>query len=95
MAKHKNKNIKHKDFSNKQVRKEFFKQVCYMHYAILIRTLWMEYGWRGKRIGDLISACLVLVEEVNRGSASVNEMTHQTKELTGIDIKKLFEEIVG
>lgn len=38
----------------------------YLNMAIVVRTLWTEYGWRDKRIARFVEGYLALMQEVAR-----------------------------
>lgn len=70
---------------------EIVKMANYVNLAALVRTLWMEYGWREKRTANFLEAHLALLSEVQ--TFGVWQMIKDTEELTGIDVQKLFDEI--
>ena len=65
----------------------------YLNMAIVIRTLWTEYGWRDKRIARFIDGYLALMQEVADGRATVQSEIADCKALTGVDVKKLIDEL--
>lgn len=65
----------------------------YLNLAIVIRTLWTVYGWRSKRIADFLGAYLALMMEVADKRSSVWQEVNDCKDLTGIDVKQLLDEI--
>lgn len=65
----------------------------YLNLAIMIRTLYQVYGWRKKRISDFLESYIALMQEVADSRSTVPQFVHDTKELTGIDVKKLLNEV--
>ena len=70
---------------------EIVKMANYVNIAALVRTLWTVYGWREKRIAYFLESHLALLNEIGRISAV--QFIKDTEELTGVDVKKLFDEI--
>ena len=70
---------------------DIVKMSNYVNIAALVRTLWTVYGWREKRIAAFLEAHLALLSEVTH--FGVNQMIKDTEEMTGINVKKLFDEI--
>lgn len=63
----------------------------YLNMAIVVRTLWTEYGWRDKRIAKFIEAYLALMQEVADGRSTVQREIADCKALTGVDVKALID----
>ena len=72
---------------------EIVKLTNYLTLAVMVRVLWMDYGWRDKRIARFLESYLVLMEETADKRSGVNEFIRDTKELTGIDVVKLLDDI--
>ena len=70
---------------------DIVKMANYVNLASLVRTLWTVYGWREKRIAYFLEAHLSLLQEAT--SFGVNQLIRDTEEMTGVDVKKLFDEI--
>ena len=66
----------------------------YLHLAVIVRVLWDVYGWRSKRVADFLEAYLSLMQEVADKRNSVNGIIRDTKDLTGIDVVKLLDDIM-
>ena len=66
----------------------------YLHLAIIVRILWTVYGWRSKRIADFLEAYLSLMQEVADHRNSVNGLIRYTKEMTGIDVVELLDDVL-
>lgn len=73
---------------------EIVKTTNYLHLAIIVRVLWDVYGWRSKRVADFLEAYLSLMQEVADKRNSVNGIIRDTKDLTGIDVVKLLDDII-
>lgn len=67
----------------------------YLNMAIVIRTLWTEYGWRDKRIARFVEGYLALMQEVADGRSTVQREIADCKELTGVNVKALIDELYG
>ena len=65
----------------------------YLNMAIVVRTLWTEYGWRDKRIARFVEGYLALMQEVADGRSTVQREIADCKALTGVDVKKLIDEL--
>lgn len=65
----------------------------YLNMAIVIRTLWTEYGWKDKRIARFLEGYLALMQEVADGRRKVWQEIEDYKNLTGVDVKKLLDEL--
>lgn len=70
---------------------EIVKTANYVLIAVVVRTLWTVYGWRHKRIADFLEAILSLLDESRR--FGYEQLIRETKELTGVDVKKLVDEL--
>ena len=73
---------------------EIVKMTNYLHLAVIVRVLWDVYGWRSKRVADFLEAYLSLMQEVADKRNSVNGIIRDTKDLTGIDVAKLLDDIM-
>lgn len=73
---------------------EIVKTTNYLHMAVIVRVLWTVYGWRSKRIADFLEAYLSLMQEVADKRNSVNGLIKDTKDLTGVDVVKLLDDII-
>lgn len=73
---------------------EIVKMTNYLHLAVIVRVLWDVYGWRSKRVADFLEAYLSLMQEVADKRNSVNGIIRDTKDLTGIDVVKLLDDIM-
>ena len=73
---------------------EIVKMANYLHLAIIVRVLWDVYGWRSKRVADFLEAYLSLMQEVADKRNSVNGIIRDTKDLTGVDVVKLLDDIM-
>lgn len=73
---------------------EIVKMTNYLHLAVIVRVLWDVYGWRSKRVADFLEAYLSLMQEVADKRNSVNGIIRDTKDLTGIDVVKLLDDII-
>ena len=69
---------------------EIVKTANYVLVCAVVRTLWMEYGWRHKRIMYFLECILSLVNEASR--FGYERMLLDTAGLTGIDVLKLVDE---
>ena len=65
----------------------------YLNMAIVVRTLWTEYGWKDRRIARFIEGYLALMQEIADGRVSVQQGIADCKTLTGVDVKKLLDEL--
>lgn len=72
---------------------EIVKMTNYLHLAIIVRILWTVYGWKSKRIADFLEAYLSLMQEIGDKRNTVQGLIKDTKELTGIDVVKLLDDI--
>ena len=71
---------------------EIVKMANYVNIAAIVRTLWTVYGWREKRIANYLEAHLALLDEAGR--FGIWQMLRDTKELTGVDVQKLVDEVL-
>lgn len=74
---------------------EIVKSTNYLNLAVIVRTLYQVYGWRSKRLAGFLESYIVLMQEVVDRRSTVSQFIHDTKELTGIDVKKLLDEVYG
>ena len=72
---------------------EIVKMTNYLHLAIIVRILWTVYGWKSKRIADFLEAYLSLMQEIGDKRNTVQGLIKDTKDLTGIDVVKLLDDI--
>lgn len=72
---------------------EIVKMTNYLHLAIIVRILWTVYGWRSKRIADFLEAYLSLMQEIGDKRNTVQGLIKDTKDLTGINVVKLLDDI--
>lgn len=72
---------------------EIVKMTNYLHLAIIVRILWTVYGWKSKRIADFLEAYLSLMQEIGDKRNTVQGLIKDTKDLTGVDVVKLLDDI--
>ena len=72
---------------------EIVKMTNYLHLAIIVRILWTVYGWKSKRIAGFLEAYLSLMQEIGDKRNTVQGLIKDTKDLTGIDVVKLLDDI--
>ena len=65
----------------------------YLNLAIMVRVLYMCYGWRKKRLGDFCEAYLALMREIADGRSKVNQFIRDTISLTGVNVVRLIDEV--
>lgn len=90
-SKKKKKSKVHQPPKNQKERWDLIKTANYVVISAVVRTLWTEYGWRNKRIAYFLEAILSLLEESRR--FGYQRLLKDTYELTGVDVKKLVDEI--
>lgn len=73
---------------------EIVKMTNYLHLAIIVRMLWTVYGWKNKRIADFLEAYLSLMQEIGDKRNTVPGLIKDTKDLTGIDVVKLLDDVM-
>lgn len=66
----------------------------HLHLAIIVRTLWMVYGWRHEQLGEFLEAYLSLFAELADRRTTIKEFVEDTTELTNIDVVRLLDEIM-
>ena len=82
----------------KEIHKEtktpyvYVKMTNYLNMAVIIRTLYMVYGWREKRLAKFIESYVSLMEEIMDHRNTVNNFIAETTELTGIDVEDIFND---
>lgn len=69
-------------------------QTNYVNLAIMVRVMYMCYGWRKKRLDALCGAYVALIDEFGSHRSTVPQFIRDTTELTGIDVKKLLDDAV-
>lgn len=74
---------------------EIVKMTNYLHLALIVRVLWTVYDWRGVRIGKFLAAYLSLMHEILDHRNTVNGLIKETKEMTGVDVVTLLDDIMG
>lgn len=65
----------------------------YLNMAIMIRNMYTIYGYRTKRLAKLVEAHLALMAEVADGRITVDQAVKDCKDLTGIDVAKMIDEL--
>lgn len=65
-----------------------------LHIAFVVRQL-HAYGWRKKRINDFLGGYMSLLDEVVDHRLSVNGAIKDAEDVTGIDIRKLVDELMN
>lgn len=87
---------KKKEQIHKETRTPFayVRLTNYLNLAVIVRTLYMVYGWREKRIRGFLESYVVLMQEISDHRSSVNEFIADTLQLTGIDVMELLEEAI-
>ena len=63
-----------------------------MNLAIMVRTLHQVYGWKKEQLEEFIESYIALMEEVGRCN-TVEGLIRDTKELTGIDVRLMLDEV--
>lgn len=64
----------------------------YLNLAIMVRTLHQVYGWKKEQLEEFIESYIALMEEVGRCN-TVEGLIRDTKELTGIDVRLMLDEV--
>ena len=90
-AKKKKKPETHRPPRDNQERWDIIRTANYVVIAAVVRTLWTVYDWRHKRIAYFLEAILSLLEESRK--FGYQRLISDTYELTGVDVKKLVDEI--
>lgn len=72
---------------------EIVKSANYLNLAVMVRTLYQVYGWRTVRLARFLESYLVLMQEVADKRSGVGEFVKDTKDLTGIDVVELLDEV--
>ena len=73
---------------------DYVKMTNYLNLAVIVRVLWTVYGWRSQRVWNFIEAYVTLMEEVCDKRSGVESFIRDTKEMTGIDVRELLDEIM-
>ena len=60
----------------------------------MVRQLY-AYGWRKKRINDFLDGYMSLLDEVVDHRRSINSAIKDAEEVSGIDIRKLVDELMN
>ena len=76
---------------DREERWQIIRTATYVVIAALVRTLWTEYGWRDKRIAYFLEGVLSLLDESSR--FGYQRLLKDTYEMTGVDVKKLVDEL--
>lgn len=92
IAKKKKKNPIHKETKTPFA---YVKLTNYLNLAVMVRTLYMVYGWRSVRLARFLESYVALMQEITDHRSSVNEFIKDTEELTGIDVTEFFEEVLN
>lgn len=72
---------------------EIVKLSSYLNMAVVVRTMWTVYAWKSKRIAGFIESYLSLMQEVADGRRTVKDEIEDCLSLTGVDVKKLIDEL--
>lgn len=72
---------------------EIVKLTNYLNLAVMVRTLYHVHGWRKKRLLYFVECYVALIQEIVDNRSGVHEFIKDTKELTGIDVVKLLDEV--
>lgn len=72
---------------------EIVKTTNYFNLAVIVRVLWTVYGWKHKRIAYFLESYISLVQEVADNRSGVTQFILDTKEMTGVDVVKLLDEV--
>ena len=72
---------------------ELVSQTNYLNLAIMVRILYMCYGWRKKRLSDFCEAYLALIREIIDKRSTVRVFIKDTFELTGVDVYSLLDSV--
>ena len=78
----------------KEAKFESVKNANYVSFAITVRCL-KCFGFGKKRIERFLEAYLALVEELADKRCTPEGTIQATLELTGIDVKKMMDEVYG
>ena len=73
---------------------ELVSQTNYLNLAIMVRILYMCYGWRSKRLSDFCEAYLALIREITDRRSTVHRFVKDTFDLTGVDVYNLLDSVV-
>lgn len=72
---------------------ELVSQTNYLNLAIMVRILYMCYGWRSKRLSDFCEAYLALIREIIDKRSTARVFIKDTFELTGVDVYSLLDSV--
>lgn len=73
---------------------DYVKTTNYLNLAVMVRVLWTVYGWRNQRVANFIEAYVTLMQEVCDKRSGVAQFVKDTKDMTGVDVKALLDEIM-
>lgn len=73
--------------------KDVVEKSTHLLLSVCVRTLWTVYGWRKQRIMKFVEAYAALMQEVSDGRRKVWQEIEDCKNLTGVDVKKLLDEL--
>lgn len=71
---------------------EIVKLADYLNLAIMVRTLHQVYGWQKEQLEEFVESYIALMEEIGRCN-TVEGQIRDTKELTGIDVRSMLDEV--
>lgn len=64
-----------------------------LNLAITLRTLKSIFGFGNKRLATFLESYMVLMEEVQDSRLTVPQAVEEAKEITGIDIVKMLDNL--
>lgn len=72
---------------------EYVKQTTYLNLAIVIRELYTVNGFTKAQIDEFLEGYVALMDEMDGRRNTVAGIIRDTKDLTGIDVKKVLDEV--
>lgn len=72
---------------------EYVKQTTYLNLAIVIRELFTVNGFSKEEIDEFLEGYVALMDEMDGKRNTVAGIVKDTKDLTGIDVKKVLDEV--
>ena len=72
---------------------DYIKRATYLQFAVMARNLMTAFDYTKEELEEVFEGHVALLDEIYEGNNTVEGVMRDAKELSGIDAKKLVDEV--
>ena len=72
---------------------EYIHRATYLQFAVMVRNLMTAFDYTKEQIEEVLEGHIALLDEIYEGNNTVEGVMKDAKELSGIDSKKLVDDL--